>query len=81
MGRGGHGGYETQVNKEIEAAKAAPLPSLLTIKQACYELQIGRTHLYGLCKAGSVRYVKIGDRGVRIPRDEIARYIRERIEG
>jgi excisionase family DNA binding protein len=57
------------------------LPMLLTVKQACTELQVGRTQLYGICKAGSIRVVKIGERGVRIPRDEIARYIRERMEG
>ena len=54
---------------------------LLTIRQACEEMQVGRTMLYGLCKAGAIRSVKIGNRGVRIPVVEIERYIRERMEG
>jgi len=54
--------------------------TLLTIKKACEELQIGRTRLYGLCRAGTIRTVKIGRRGVRIPASEIERFIREQIE-
>jgi excisionase family DNA binding protein len=50
---------------------------LLTVKQACNQLQISRTHLYGLCKAGTIQAMKIGPRGVRIPSEEIDRFIRE----
>lgn len=55
------------------------LPTLLTVRQACRELQIGRTRLHGLCQAGALRTVRVGPRGVRIPRGEIARFIREQL--
>lgn len=67
------------MNSEFELDSEA-LPTLLTVKQACQELQIGRTRLHGLCRGGAIRTVKIGTRGVRIPREEIARYVRERLE-
>lgn len=59
--------------------QSATLPTLLTLKRACEELQVGRTRLWELCKEGSLKTVKIGERGVRIPREEIARYIREQL--
>ena len=57
------------------------LPLLLTVKQACNELQIGRSQLHGLCQAGTIRTVKIGARGVRIPRDEVFRFITDGLRG
>lgn len=55
------------------------LPALLTIPQACHQLQVARTQLYGFCKTGALRPVTIGKRGVRIPRCEIERFIVERM--
>jgi excisionase family DNA binding protein len=42
--------------------RGATLPRLLAIKQAIYELGIGRTALYELIKDGKLETVKIGRR-------------------
>jgi excisionase family DNA binding protein len=49
---------------------------LLSIREACDRLSIGRTKLYEEINAGRVRPVYIG-RGMRIAQHEIARYIAE----
>ncbi len=48
---------------------------LLTIKQACERLAIGRSHLWCLIRADKIRTVQIGKRGVRIAEAEIDRFI------
>ena len=50
---------------------------LLTIKQSCREMNISRTRLYELCRAGVIRTVDIGARGKRIPREELLRFVEE----
>lgn len=50
---------------------------LLTIKQACERLAIGRSHLWCLIRADKIRTVQIGKRGVRISEAEIQRFISE----
>jgi excisionase family DNA binding protein len=45
-----------------QPAKNANLPRLLNIKQAGYELGIGRTAVYGLISSGELKTVKIGRR-------------------
>lgn len=50
---------------------------LLTIKQACERLAIGRSHLWCLVRSGKIRTVRIGKRGVRIEKAEIDRFITE----
>lgn len=52
---------------------------LLKIADAAAELSIGRSRLYELIAAGELRTVKIGERGVRIPAEEIDRFVRERL--
>jgi excisionase family DNA binding protein len=54
---------------------------LLKVPEACAAMGIGRTILYGLCKVGTIRSVRIGTRGVRIPVSEVQRFIQERMEG
>lgn len=51
----------------------------VTAKNACERLGICRTSLYGLCKAGQIRTIKIGKRGIRIPVAEIERFINEQL--
>jgi excisionase family DNA binding protein len=63
--------------KKIEVKTPEPEQALLTVKQACQRLQIGRTLCYGMCQAGLLHPVQIGSRGVRIPNSEIERFIRE----
>jgi len=48
---------------------------MVTIKQTCQVLAIGRSQLWCLVNAGKIRTVKIGKRGVRVPVAEIARFI------
>jgi len=56
-----------------------PVPTLLTVKQACESMQISRTLLYGMIKVGTIRSVPIGSRGIRIPGSEITRYVQEHV--
>jgi excisionase family DNA binding protein len=53
---------------------------LMTASQTCRETNIGRTQLYCLIRSGKLRTVKIGTRGIRIPRTEVERFIREQME-
>lgn len=55
--------------------------TLLSVQQACASFSICRTTLYELIRAGRIRSVKIGARGIRIPRAELDRFVREQIEG
>ena len=43
---------------------------LYTVRQTCETLQIGRTLLYGLCKVGAIKSIKVGKRGIRVPSAE-----------
>ena len=64
-----------------EGPRASSLSAVLTIKQAYAELQVSRTHFRSLCASGAIRTIRIGPRGLRVPREEISRFIRERLEG
>lgn len=61
-------------------AQGGAPPSCLTIPQACQQLAIGRTTLYGLLRIGAIKSVKIGKRGKRIPASEITRFLEEGCE-
>lgn len=56
-----------------------PRTLLLTVREAQGYLSLGRTQLHGLCKAGTIRVVKIGKRGIRVPLSEIERFVAERL--
>jgi excisionase family DNA binding protein len=60
------------VNYRPRAAKA--VPRLLSIKQAIYELGIGRTAIYELIEAGKLRTVKIGRRRL-VPIESIEEFV------
>ena len=45
--------------------------AMLTVRDVCDELQIGRTKLYALIKAGSSIRIKLGKRSARFSRDEV----------
>jgi len=61
-------------NNSQHQPSAAPAGAL-TVRQACERLQICRTTLYGLIRAGRIRTVAIGKRGVRVPASEIERFV------
>lgn len=50
---------------------------MVTVMETCQKLAIGRSQLWCLVKAGKIRTVKIGKRGVRVPISEIERFIQE----
>jgi excisionase family DNA binding protein len=56
-------------------------PVLLTIRQACGTLAIGRTKLYELIQGGQLRAVRIGERGIRVPQSEVDRFVSKQLEG
>lgn len=53
---------------------------LMSIKQACETLSIGRSHLWCLIRADKIRTVRIGKRGIRIPESEIKRFVQQGLE-
>ena len=54
--------------------------SLMTVEELCEELMIGRNAAYHLLISGKLRGFRIG-RIWKIPRESIAEYIREQIQG
>ena len=61
----------TSTNKE--------LPVLLSYRRACGELDISRTTLYELLRAGKLKSVLVGSKGRRIPSAEIDRFVSENL--
>jgi excisionase family DNA binding protein len=57
-----------------QSQPAKPLPRLLAIKQAAYQLGISRTALYELIGTGRLRSVKIGRRRF-VPPEAIEEFI------
>ena len=56
------------------ASIGACVPRLLSIKQAAYQLGLGRTSIYELLAAGKLKSLKIGRRRC-IPREAIDEFI------
>ena len=56
------------------------MKKLLRVDEACDAMGIGRTRMYELIKAGQIRSIPIGQRGRRIPVEEVERFIREGLE-
>ena len=54
-------------------------PRLITVRDACIEAACSRTALYELIRAGRIRTVKIGPRGIRVPVAELERFIAEQL--
>lgn len=50
---------------------ALPDPVLVTVPQACQLAAIGRTQFYAFVKAGLIRTVRIGKKGVRVEVSEL----------
>lgn len=57
-----------------------PGPKMLTVRQACEAGAFSRTTLYQLIRAGRIRTVKVGLRGIRVPVAELDRFIREGLD-
>lgn len=60
------------MNTQISTPDCA---KMVTIKQTCLLLAIGRSQVWCLVNEGRIRTVRIGKRGVRVPLTEIARFI------
>jgi excisionase family DNA binding protein len=54
---------------------------LLTVNQTCAVLQVGRTRLYELIRAGELKSVMLGRRSRRIPQSSIDKLIAKRSRG
>ena len=56
------------------------LPTLVSIRRACTELDLGRTKLAELLRSNppQIRSIKVG-KAIRIPSAEIRRFIEERL--
>lgn len=54
---------------------------LLTVRQACEHAACSRTALNSLIRAGRIRTVRIGTRGIRIPIAELDRFVAEQLGG
>jgi len=48
--------------------------------EAAQQLNIGRDAIYGLIQDGKLRTIRLGKSTVRIPRDELERFVRDQIE-
>lgn len=49
--------------------------TLIRLVEACGHLAVSRSTLYELIRAGRLRTVRVGKRGVRIPRVELERFV------
>ena len=49
-------------------------PDVLTVKQVCEMLNIGRNNAYELVRSGAIKSVTIG-RQIRIPKDNVIHFI------
>lgn len=58
----------------IDPVLVAKQPLLLTLKEACDSLRIGRAKLYDLMSTGQLRYVKIGS-ARRIPMTALTEFV------
>ncbi len=61
-------------------AQAGLEPLLLRVTDVALVLGIGRTKVFALLAAGELPVVRLG-RSVRIPREALERWVRERTEG
>jgi excisionase family DNA binding protein len=59
---------------EVASSRGDDLPRLRSIKQATFELGIGRSALYELVAAGKLKTVKVGRRRL-VPREAIEEFI------
>ena len=60
-------------NKDDQAER----PLMLTVKEACRLLGVSRTTMWSYAKKGHIKVVRIGTRGVRIPRQEVTKFVYE----
>jgi len=71
------------VERHVRSTEEPQMPQsielLITVREACKRLGVGRTTLYQLCRAGAIRSVRVGSRGIRIPVRELDRFVEERL--
>lgn len=67
--------------RSIHRLSGAPsdLPLMLSIKQTSEKLGISRSKLYAFINSGQLKCVRLG-RSVRIPRQELEIFVRERVD-
>lgn len=65
---------EEEVRRRVDAALEAPLPKVLTVPEACSQLRVSKSTLYGMIRSGEIAPSKL-TRRVLIPATEIARVL------
>jgi len=55
--------------------RAAQVPMLLTVRDVESELQLGRTRTYQLLRSGEIPTVRVGERALRVTREDLCRWI------
>lgn len=50
------------------------LAEVLKVKDVAAALQVGRNKAYELVKSGAIRSVRIGGRGIRVPREALEEF-------
>jgi excisionase family DNA binding protein len=68
----------TETHAGLRASTPPPPPRLVTITDACRQLQISRTFLYRLLDRGELRSVKLG-RVRRIPAGDLDELVARRL--
>lgn len=53
-------------------------PLLLTVAEVERELRLGRTRVYQLLRAGQIPHVRVGERAIRVTREDLHRWIESR---
>jgi excisionase family DNA binding protein len=48
---------------------------LLTVRDVELELQLGRTRTYQLLRCGEIPSVRVGERAIRVTREDLSRWI------
>jgi excisionase family DNA binding protein len=51
---------------------------LLTVRDVELELQLGRTRTYQLLRSGEIPSVRVGERAIRVTREDLCRWIESR---
>lgn len=66
---------------ESELFDLSGFPDLLKPKDVLRILRCGRRQVYALIQKGQLRYVRLGEKGIRVPRAALLEFLRKRTVG
>lgn len=68
-------------DRHVDGAEAAaPQTLLLTVAEVERELRLGRTRVYQLLRAGEIPSIRLGNRAIRVTREDLRRWIESRYQ-